>query len=129
MNTSLTPEITISEFRERYPKLFSDPSVDAIYCSPGWREILFTLCRTLQAHLDRHPEAPQVVVVQVKSKFGELHFFYDGGDAYCQGAVAVAEELSLRTCEQCGSPGQQVSGRWVHTLCSRHDGSGDPGTA
>ncbi|UXH38759.1 hypothetical protein [Pseudomonas promysalinigenes] len=129
MDTPLTPELKISEFRERYPKLFSDPSVDAIYCSPGWREILFALCRTLQAHLDRHPEAPQVVVVQVKSKFGELHFFYDGGDAYCRGAVAVAEELSLRTCEQCGSPGQQVPGRWVSTLCSRHDGSGDPGTA
>lgn len=58
-----------------YPKLFSDPSVDAIYCSPGWREILFALCHTLQAHPDRHPEAPQVVVAQVKSKFGERHFF------------------------------------------------------
>ena len=75
MNTSLTPEVKISEFRERYPKLFSDSSVEAIYCSPGWREILFALCHTLQAHLDRHPEAPQVVVAQVKSKFGELHFF------------------------------------------------------
>lgn len=88
MNMEKPREITLAEFRERYPRIFSDPSVDDIYCSPGWREILYALCHTLQAHLDRHPEVPQVVVAQVKSKFGELHFFYDGGDAYCQGAVA-----------------------------------------
>ena len=128
-NITSLPVLDIEQFRALYPRLFSDPGVDDIYCSPGWREILYALCHTLQAHLDRHPEVPQVVVAQVKSKFGELHFFYDGGDAYCEGAVAVAEELSLKTCEQCGAPGQQVSGRWVHTLCPRHAGSGNPGAA
>jgi hypothetical protein len=117
------PEITLAEFRERYPLLFADPSVDDIYCSRGWRGLLFSLCDALQAHLDRHPDVSQVVVAQVKSKFGELHFFYDGGDSYCKGAVALAEQISLKTCEQCGAPGKQIDGGWVSTLCPAHDGS------
>ena len=63
-------------------------------------------------------------VAQIKSKFGELHFFYDGGDAYYRGAVDVAIQFSLKTCSYCGAPGKQVGGAWVSTLCSRHDGSG-----
>jgi hypothetical protein len=119
----LLPEITIEDFRQRYPTLFSDPAVDDIYCNRGWRGILSSLCDTLQAHLERHPEVTPVTVVQAKSKLGELHFFYDGGDSYCEGAVSVAASLSLKTCEQCGAPGKQTTGRWISTLCLEHDGS------
>jgi len=38
-----------------------------------------------------------VTVAQIKSKFAELHFFYDGRDAYCRGAVDLAIEKSLKT--------------------------------
>lgn len=117
------PEITIEQFRQRFPGLFSDPAVDDIYCNPGWRDILLSLCDTLQAHLKRYPDVTPVTVAQIKSKLGELHFFYDGGDAYCQGAVDVAARLSLRTCEQCGALGEQTRGSWISTLCPEHDGS------
>lgn len=117
------PEIPIQEFRARYPRLFSDSGVDDIYCSPGWRGILLALCDTLQDRSDRHPGVVPVTVAQIKSKYGELHFFYDGGDDYCRGAVSVASQLSLSTCEVCGAPGKQVPGRWVRTLCPGHDGS------
>jgi hypothetical protein len=117
------PEITIEEFRQRFPVLFSDPAVDDIYCNPGWREILISLCDTLQSHLERFPDVTPVTVAQIKSKFGELHFFYDGGDAYCDGAVDVASRLSLKTCEQCGAPGRQTKGAWINTLCPEHNGS------
>jgi hypothetical protein len=33
--TTALPEITVEEFRQRYPLLFSDPAVDDIYCNPG----------------------------------------------------------------------------------------------
>lgn len=120
------PEIKIEEFRSRYPQLFSDPAVEDIYCNPGWRGILLALCDTLQEHSNRHPNVVPVTVGQIKSKFGELHFFYDGGDDYCHGAVSVAAQISLRTCEQCGAPGRLVPGSWVSTLCSKHDGSAQP---
>ena len=118
--TTALPEITVEEFRQRYPLLFSDPAVDDIYCNPGWRGILLSLCDTLQAYLKRHPEVTPVTVAQIKSKFGELHFFYDGGDRYCEGAVDVAVQHSLKTCEQCGALGRQTKGRWISTLCDEH---------
>lgn len=125
MNTPawVLPEITIEEFRSRHPKLFSDPAVDDIYCNPGWRGILLSLYDTLQEHSSRYPGVVPVKVGQIKSKFGELHSFYDGGDDYCHGAVSVATQLSLRTCEQCGAPGKLVSGSWISTLCPVHGGS------
>lgn len=129
MNVNTPPEISLAEFRERYPLLFSDPSVDDIYCSRGWHGLLVSLCDVLQEHLDKHPEVQQVVVAQVKSKFGELHFFYDGGDDYCEGAVSEAAELSLKSCELCGAPGKQIAGRWVNTLCPEHEGHDNPGAA
>ncbi len=120
-NDQALPKIEIEEFRARYPQLFSDPRVDEIYCDPGWRDLLLSLCDTLQSHLTRHPDVMPVTVAQIKSKFGELHFFYDGGDAYCRGAVDLAAELSLKTCEMCGAPGGLVGGKWVATLCSAHN--------
>ncbi len=105
MNMDTPPEIILAELRERYPPLFSAPS----------------------AHLDLHPDVSQVVVAQVKSKFGELHFFYDGGDSYCMGAVALAEQMSLKTCERCSAPGKQISDRWVCTLCPMLDSSSHAG--
>ena len=128
MNTlpEALPEIDIREFRKRYPQLFSDSGVDEIYCGPGWKNLLLALCDTLQDHLARHPEVVLVTVAQIKSKFGELHFFYDGGDAYCRGAVDVAIEMSLKTCSYCGWPGKQVGTKWVSTLCSAHSITAPP---
>ncbi len=126
--TDSLPEIDIKEFRDRYPQMFSNPAVDEIYCDPGWRNLLIALCETIQGHLKRHPELTPVTVGQIKSKFGELHFFYDGGDAFCRGAVDVAVQVSLKTCSYCGAPGKQVGGAWISTLCARHDGSGGMGS-
>lgn len=119
------PELDIEEFRERYPQMFCDPTVDDIYCGSGWRDILISLCDTLQSHLKRHPEVKAVAVTQVKSTSGELNFFYDGGDAYCHGAVEVATQLSMKTCSQCGAPGKQTGDAWGSTRCSEHDGRSD----
>ena len=122
-NTEALLEIDIKEFRERFPQIFSDPAVDEIYCDPGWKNLLIAVCEVLQDYLRRHPEVTPVTVAQIKSKFGELHFFYDGGDAFCRGAVDVAIQLSAKTCSHCGAPGKQVGRTWISTLCSAHDGS------
>lgn len=122
-NTEALPEIDIKEFRGRFPRIFSDPAVDEIYCDPGWKNLLIAVCEVLQDYLRRHPDVTPVIVSQIKSKFGELHFFYYGGDAFCWGAVDVAIQLSTKTCSYCGAPGRQVGSTWVSTLCSTHDGS------
>jgi len=81
--------------------------------------------RVLKEHMASGPRrvreiVPQVVVVQVKEKFGSLRFYYDGGDDVIRGMVSVAESMSSRTCEKCGAPGKRVGGGWITTLCKTH---------
>jgi len=115
-----------------------------IDCGDGWYNIIDTLCAQIQHHLNwkncegkyeyrrKHepppPDAeegswvvvPQVEAVQVKEKYGGMRFYYTGGDDYIQGAVDIAESLSMRTCETCGNPGRQTTSGWILTLCPAH---------
>jgi hypothetical protein len=68
------------------------------------------------------PVVPQVVVDQVKEKFGTLRFYYQGGDDYISGLVSMAESMSGVTCEVCGKPGKSTRGGWIQTLCVEHGG-------
>jgi hypothetical protein len=63
---------------------------------------------------------PEVVATQVKEKYGTLRFYYNGGDEYISGAVSMAEYMSARTCEVCGSAGKTLGGGWIRTLCKTH---------
>jgi hypothetical protein len=64
------------------------------------------------------PEAvPQVVAEQVKEKFGELRFYYRGGDEYVDGLVSMASSMSAVTCEVCGNTGRQTGEGWIVTMC------------
>lgn len=130
----------------KYPQIFAQKDLDmqqtnmcwGIDCGDGWYTILDTLCGQIQNHLDwknkqgRYSKyvgtiveselVPQVEAEQVKEKFGGLRFYYVGGDDYVRGAVDLAEGLSLRTCEVCGSPGRQTKQGWIVTLCQTHAG-------
>jgi hypothetical protein len=69
---------------------------------------------------DVTPIVEQVVVEQVKEKFGSLRFYYQGGDDEISGMVRMAESMSNRTCEECGAPGKSREGGWIRTLCDTH---------
>jgi hypothetical protein len=61
---------------------------------------------------------PQVVVEQVKEKFGTLRFYYRGGDDAISHYVEMAEAMSGVICERCGAPAEtQSEGGWVSTQC------------
>ena len=63
----------------------------------------------------------QVVVDQVKEKFGTLRFYYTGGNDQIRGMVSMAESMSGVTCEECGAPGTTVGRGWIRTLCEVHN--------
>lgn len=63
----------------------------------------------------------QVVATQIKEKFGTLRFYYSGGDDFVNGVVQMAEAMSGSTCEDCASPGTQLGGGWIRTLCTKCD--------
>lgn len=106
--------------QRRYPELFSSTHLREVACLPGWLNLIDELCRTLQIHLDTHPDVTQVQVLQVKEKFGGLRFYFFGGDATCHEAVAAAAERSLSTCEVCGRSGALQGGRWLSVRCIDH---------
>ena len=63
---------------------------------------------------------PQVKVDQVKEKFGDLRFYYSGGNKMIDGMVWLAVSMSYNICETCGSTTNvtQSRGSWITTLCS-----------
>ena len=130
---------------KKYPKIFykgidSNKTVTCMYlgieCHDGWYDLIDSLCYRISMHctaqntryivetgkyefvVEGDPEYMQVVAAQVKEKMGELRFYVDGGDATTQGMIQMAEAMSSRICELCGSPAKtsRDSG-WFHTAC------------
>ena len=87
----------------KYPKIFAQrnwPMTETCMCwgfecGDGWYDLIDTLCHSIQTYLDAH-ELPQVVATQVKSKFGELRFYVDGGDRFTDGLITFAENISTK---------------------------------
>ncbi len=127
-----------NRMKEKYPEMFSQP-YGGFAVGTGWWPIIESLCANIQNHINwknetrerllkdnpynhKIPEAvPQVVVAQIKEKFGGLRFYYDGGDDQVHGMVRMAEAWADRSCEECGKPGERYSGGWIRTLCEEHE--------
>jgi hypothetical protein len=106
-------------FPKVYPKIFSG-KYGGIAVGKGWFDLLNQACRLIQSHLDWKKDVPQVVAEQVKEKFGGLRFYVQGGDDYTQGIIAMAEQMSMMMCEECGAPGDRGGDGWITTLCETH---------
>jgi len=113
-----------------------------IECGNGWFNIIDCLCGSIQSQIDwsikrndldkkwnkENPENlrelkepfKQVIVTQVKEKFGSLRFYYDYGNDKIDAMVSLAESLSAVTCECCGSPGKMRGKSWLYTACDLH---------
>lgn len=124
MNTETQYDAFVKRMEETYPKMFTTP-YGGFAVSQGWWPILEKLCANIQHHIDwknRETEVvPQVVVAQIKEKFGGLRFYYDGGDAEISGMVRMAEAWADVACEECGAIGTRRSGGWIRTLCDVHE--------
>lgn len=109
---------------ERFPLMLVVP-YGGFAVGAGWWPIIESLCANIQQYLDwKNREAevvPQVVVEQIKEKFGGLRFYYQGGDDQISGMVRMAEAWAGHSCEDCGAPGTRRSGGWVRTLCDTHE--------
>lgn len=109
---------------EKFPKMFAS-KYGGFAVGKGWYPVLEILCANIQQHIDwanREKEVcPQVVVEQIKEKFGGLRFYYQGGDEQIHGMVRMAEAWAGTACEECGGIGKRRGGGWVRTLCDVHE--------
>lgn len=117
----------VKKMEEKYPLMFAN-KYGGFAVGQGWWPILESLCANIQHHIDwwnknreTRPVVEQVVVEQIKEKFGGLRFYYQGGDDTIHGMVRMAESWADNSCEQCGKPGQRRSGGWIRTLCDEHE--------
>lgn len=82
----------------------------------GWRSLFDDLLSDLEAI------NPYVEVDQAKEKFAELRVYLNSSDEALSERVAAARELSIQTCQFCGSPGtpRKSKGGRYHTACEQH---------
>lgn len=75
-------------------------------CGDGWFKIVKELSEKIDAL-----NAPDLVVHQVKEKFGGLRFYFHTSDAAkydeIEQLVSRAEAESIKTCENCGKSGEE----------------------
>lgn len=62
-----------------------------------------------------------VVVVQVKEKFGGLRFYTSNSTREYQQLIRYVESLCDMLCENCGKMGHRTKGGWIKTLCDDCD--------
>jgi len=117
-------ETFAKRMEKSYPKMF-EGKYGGFAVGKGWYPILERLCLNIQQHLEwknRESEVvPQVIVEQIKEKFGGLRFYYQGGDDQVAGMVRMAEAWAGVACEECGGIGKRRGGGWVRTLCDVHE--------
>lgn len=122
-----------------FPKMFPPGqggliSGSDVECGNGWFPLIYNLCACIQRYTDDNqtlnPEISQVVVSQIKEKFGTLRFYCQGGDDTIEGMIWFACFLSGTICEETGAPGQlYVKNGWYRTLSAEvadREGFGKP---
>lgn len=95
-------------------------------CGDGWFMLLDELMGNIVNHLENKNkfnlrEGKQeltINITQIKEKFGGLRFYYNGGDDYIDGMVRMAESLSYKICEYCGTTKNiGYTKGWITTIC------------
>ena len=107
-----------------------------IEAGSGWYELIRDLCREIAEVCAQAGRENDLVVDQVKEKYGELRFYFhlEGGTVEenaplnhrLYDIIERYEETSKQVCELCGAPGKlrelKLRGGmvWYQTLCDEH---------
>lgn len=117
-------------------------------CGSGWYQLIRDMCTEITAAYEAEGRPVDIVVDQVKEKFGTLRFYYhpedqpitvhafdslpDGRSLRARPGgtgirrkvaeiVAKYEEMSGHVCEVCGASGKlRTDLQWILTLCDEH---------
>lgn len=110
------------DFQKKYPNLFKEYPRSGFYLSKGWFQLVDTLCQLLEHTIEHLPAEIRggIYVAQVKEKFGGLRFYMNQETPYISGAIALAEIMSFKVCEECGQAGKLRGGGYIQTLCDKH---------
>jgi hypothetical protein len=114
---------------ENYPQLFELIKLENKKCSTnfgimrgdGWLDLLESLCRQIQCHVDveskKNEKYEIAKFLQIKEKFGALRVYVKSNDPYVHGLIRMAEAISVKMCQLCGSPGKLKTAGWMKVRC------------
>lgn len=124
--------MNVLDLIKKYPRIFpprENGKVNTNYTSvpKGWLLVLDHMLGAIQHHVDTYTHVTeteskpveQVVCIQMKEKFGDLRFYYTGGNAYIAGMVQLATHICSRICSVCSSDcdlGMTVD--YIATVCN-----------
>lgn len=109
------------EFIDKYPDVLKD--IGTIDVGDGWRDLVTVICNYIE--LVNQVKGTDIHIVQLKEKFGLIRC-YMAGDApepvweAVNRAIRMVEDLSAKTCQDCGADGVPRRGGWVVVLCDEH---------
>ena len=66
-------------------------------------------------------DIPQLVCTQMKEKFAQLRFYYEGGNRIIEGMIKMAEYECWNMCIKCGSKEDIITtkGGWISRICKK----------
>jgi len=86
----------------------------------GWHGLIQPIVDEINLYNKKHPNN-EIVIEQIKEKFGILCFYTSGSPDYIKGMISKAEKESAYICEMCGTRGELTKiDRWFITLCKHH---------
>ena len=138
----MSPKLEL-QLKEKYPKILKDMYGDmmktcmhfGIETGDGWYNLLDGLLHNIQRYCDKPERNVQLVAAQIKTKFGDLRFYFDLHSKYGDGfeyvsnesdynvfyaLINYAEDLSAVTCEICGNKAKTFHMGWHGTYCEHH---------
>ena len=127
-----------NKLRQKWPNLLKDQTF--IDCGDGWYDLIDLACRAINSEITSRENYEKVkyniVVVEIKEKFGGLRFYYDSfvesdtvespysltstarGLGIVDGVIRMAELYSYHVCENCGNRGDcDPKARYHRTEC------------
>lgn len=81
----------------------------------GWDKLLIPIFEYIEKYNSEHEDV--IDILQIKEKFGGLRFYTNKYTPDLRNLISTAEELSFKTCEICGKPGETSGTGWISTLC------------
>ena len=105
-------------------------------CGDGWFQLIWNLCEELEKvekvflesipikektkSLLKDKREYEIMVLQVKEKFGTMRFYINNGTEEMYELINKAEEKSGEICEVCGQPGKIRKKTWIYCSCDQH---------
>jgi hypothetical protein len=112
----MNQEETKNEIMSRFPSLFPNKPRCGFYCGAGWYPTIETMLSELDSYIQSN-NIKNVVVDQIKEKFGVLRCYLNVYDENLQSIISKYENKTAHICESCGKNGEIRNIGWLKTRC------------